>query len=508
MMRHKLWIFLLILPALLLCSCFDFNNPLDPEADDYQGYLSVKSIEDVEPESPANGGETWRELTCSNYKGADLYWIQISSSATDFEGNLVYEKTDYASPEIHIPKDSAVQADVPYYWRVKAHDFTSGEWAQEWSSTREFTMPRVKWVYYSGSDSWLSPALMTDGSIIIGSWNFAKLFAINKDGTLLFEFATETKIRSNASIGSDNQIYYIHGAFGGDDGDLSKQRRVYSIFENGDLNWYINIDSDDHEFSSPGIGNDGSIYVGTSARKVYAIEPEGSIAWEYGTNDIISHPVCIGEDGSVYVLSNDGRLHSISQDGDLNWSENLNGSGYSPIIIDDGKLLAVGNNNWRLILFETDGTIIWQWDSPDDILSSPVVGPDGTIYILYANGVYALNPSGTLKWNTALSSFSGMRLNTPSVGADGSIFFVSGNTGVLYALDSEGNIKWTVETDGTAAGNPTISPDGTLYFVSSPDLYAINTDSGGLADSPWPMYMHDPQHTGNAAYDWRAAMSQ
>jgi outer membrane protein assembly factor BamB len=46
---------------------------------------------------------------------------------------------------------------------------------------------------------------------------------------------------------------------------------------------------------------------------------------------------------------------------------------------------------------------------------------------------------------------------------------------------------------------PVIGPDGTLYVGSfDGHLYALRTDSPGLARSPWPMFRQNPQHTGAA----------
>jgi hypothetical protein len=44
-----------------------------------------------------------------------------------------------------------------------------------------------------------------------------------------------------------------------------------------------------------------------------------------------------------------------------------------------------------------------------------------------------------------------------------------------------------------------IGSDGTVYVGSDDNkLYAIKTDSKGLAKSPWPMRGQNPQHTGRA----------
>jgi len=58
---------------------------------------------------------------------------------------------------------------------------------------------------------------------------------------------------------------------------------------------------------------------------------------------------------------------------------------------------------------------------------------------------------------------------------------------------------WEFETGGFVPSSPAIGSDGTVY-VGSMDkkLYAIKTDSKGLAKSPWPMRGQNARHTGRA----------
>ena len=60
-------------------------------------------------------------------------------------------------------------------------------------------------------------------------------------------------------------------------------------------------------------------------------------------------------------------------------------------------------------------------------------------------------------------------------------------------------VLWEFETGGYVISSPAIGSDGTVYVGSSDNkLYAIKTDSKGLAKSPWPMRGQNPQHTGRA----------
>ena len=55
---------------------------------------------------------------------------------------------------------------------------------------------------------------------------------------------------------------------------------------------------------------------------------------------------------------------------------------------------------------------------------------------------------------------------------------------------------WEFETGSYVWSSPAIGSDGTVY-VGSRDkkLYAIATSSMGLANSPWPMFGQNAQHT-------------
>ena len=62
-----------------------------------------------------------------------------------------------------------------------------------------------------------------------------------------------------------------------------------------------------------------------------------------------------------------------------------------------------------------------------------------------------------------------------------------------------GTVLWEFETGGEVGVSPALGADGILYVGSlDKKVYAIKTDSKGLAKSPWPMRGQNPQHTGRA----------
>ncbi|RKX51936.1 MAG: hypothetical protein DRP50_08090 [Thermotoga sp.] len=59
-----------------------------------------------------------------------------------------------------------------------------------------------------------------------------------------------------------------------------------------------------------------------------------------------------------------------------------------------------------------------------------------------------------------------------------------------------GTLKWKYKTGDEVFSSPAIGVDGTIYVGSFDDyLYAINGNSGGLADTPWPMFHHNVSHS-------------
>ena len=65
-------------------------------------------------------------------------------------------------------------------------------------------------------------------------------------------------------------------------------------------------------YSSPAIGSDGTVYVGSEDKKLYAINGKSGVKlWEFETGDRVISPPAIGPDGTVYVGSYDKKLYAI-----------------------------------------------------------------------------------------------------------------------------------------------------------------------------------------------------
>ena len=226
--------------------------------------------------------------------------------------------------------------------------------------------------------------------------------------------------------------------------------------------------------SSPAIGSDGTLYVGSGDNKLYALNPKGTKKWEFATGFWIHSSPTIGPDGTLYVGSYDHKLYALNPDGTKKWEFETGGEILSsPAIGSDGTLY-LGSCDHKLYALNPDGTKKWKFETGDVIFSSPAIGPDGTLYVgSYDNKLYALNPDGTKKWEFATSN---LIASSPAIGSDGTIYVGSWDR-KLYALNPDGTKKWEFATSNLIDSSPAIGSDGTLYVGSGDNkLYALNPD--------------------------------
>lgn len=113
----------------------------------------------------------------------------------------------------------------------------------------------------------------------------------------------------------------------------------------------------------------------------------------------------------------------------------------------------------------------WMAETWGPIWSSPVIGPEGTIYTTSVDGwLYALTPEGRERWQLELG---GIIAASPAIGRNGTIYI--GNNRYLYAITPEGTILWKAELGRLVTSSPIIGRRGTVY-VGSERLFAVNPD--------------------------------
>jgi outer membrane protein assembly factor BamB len=250
--------------------------------------------------------------------------------------------------------------------------------------------------------------------------------------------------------------------------------------------------------SSAAIAPDGTAYIGLHSGTVWALrDPAGAgnqlaARWSFhpsGGSSWHATPA-IARDGTVYVgfSTNNktpdaqGTLYALQGpsagiEPTVLWSVDL-GPGRqtsSPLIGPDGTIYAMGGQG-RLSAISPDGRVQWTAQTGPTIKSSPAMGRDGTVYVPSMNGkLYAVLPPadpskerGTIRWTFRFAEFPGkgkpVTSHSPPAGADGigsgasptigpdGTIYIGANNSNFYAIAPDGHLEWLFEAQREIAG--------------------------------------------------------
>ena len=228
---------------------------------------------------------------------------------------------------------------------------------------------------------------------------------------------------------------------------------------------------------SPLIGSDGTIYFGAKYQSFYAINPDGTLKWNYKLTekyeDFVTFSPALGNDGTIYVgsqKSEEGKLYALGPEGDVRWSLQLQGVVCTAIMIGEDGTLYFGLDvveggdviSSYLYALNPDSSLRWRFEA-EESLESIAIGHDGTIYFVDRYSIKALDPGGTFKGSYPTQG----ACTPPTIGNDGTIYYCSDG---LWAASPDayltGFLKWEYgasEDVTRAGGRPALSPDGTIY---------------------------------------------
>jgi outer membrane protein assembly factor BamB len=234
--------------------------------------------------------------------------------------------------------------------------------------------------------------------------------------------------------------------------------------------------------NSPAIGADGSVYLGSLDGNLYALDPSGAEMWRASFGQVSGVPA-LSQDGVVHIglaAPVEEMFYALHRDGSVAWSYHLENHlvESSPVVGPDGTVYLAASNpqtgGGRVVALRADGSELWSFDTRSRMPSSPALGPDGTLYVGARNGnLYALDPDGTLKWQIPLGSVD----SSAAIGSDGTVYLGAGSS--YQALSpADGSQLWSFSpVDGQADSTPALGTGGRIYVTSnSNELYALNTD--------------------------------
>ena len=372
------------------------------------------------------------------------------------------------------------------------------------------TLPGMyRWAASIGGEP-TGTAVADDGTIYVASAESqARLFALGSDGSVAWSFVADEYITGAPAVAPDGTIVFGTGL-----------GTVYTLNPDGTEKWTYDAGGAFGVYGSPAVGPDGTVYVSNDAfldpPTLHALNADGTLKWAYSSGGRGGFIPAVGPDGTVYLAADEadvGRLIALDSDGSQAWSYETDGGLGAPAVAADGTVYVGGIASWdgttltvdgKLYALASDGTLAWSYQTDGAVFTAPAIGADGTIYAMSGGGqedddpvgtIYAVNADGSENWTTQLSGCAA-ESGGPTVGADGTIYApvggcVAGGVGILHAYDAAGSELWQFEVGGefkVIRGASPLTADGTLYVTSqlTGEVYAVKSDSPGLAATAWP----------------------
>lgn len=276
---------------------------------------------------------------------------------------------------------------------------------------------KIKWSR-TYRDGYEMTALIDSNGIIYTVCYDGYFRAFYPDNTIKYEFESGGYLLSSPNISISGDTIYFADWYNGlraidiDDGSLLWTLRPY-----GAGYYYA---------SSPAVGNDGTIYFAASnwaqsSTYFIAANLDGTLNWDKANAGALYGSPAIGPDRTVYIQSViDKILYAFDPDGNELWRLYTNAKNSSPAIATDGTLY-LGNEVGQLLTIDPDGSI--KRAPPiarDRIRTQAAIDANRVIYFgSWDNHIYAVNSDGTLKWNypTINQGFA-----SPAIASDGTIY--------------------------------------------------------------------------------------
>lgn len=291
-------------------------------------------------------------------------------------------------------------------------------------------------------DAQYTAPLVAEGILYAGGDDdLVRAFALPQ-GTPLSTFRAG-RCEPRRGVGPTASRCDIEGLARGPDGTLYVAADgLYALGPNFGLRWHYgpaqptqsgNPVRPVHCLTIPVVLADGTVLVGCDDDNVHALFTDGRPRWLFPAGADVGAGIAVHKDGTIVFGTDEGKLFWLSPDGALLRTLQLKAAlRTAPALADSGVAYFVTVEG-TLAAINPDATVRWAWRSGARSLSMPLVDGSGTILIGAADSrLYAISPEGVVRWSVLLDG-PVAPTTTPLVGPDGTVW-IGTVAGSLHAI--------------------------------------------------------------------------
>jgi outer membrane protein assembly factor BamB len=319
--------------------------------------------------------------------------------------------------------------------------------------------PEVAWVRDVGGPVEAQVTSSPDEQTLYAASLGGSLTALGRDGAVRWALALGDRVYATPCVGADGTIYVGSDA-----------KKFDAVTPDGKVKWSLDADADAD--TGAAIASDGSV-VFAAGRTVYDVTAAGFVRWRFAAKRKVYASPAIGGDGRIFAGSQDHHVYALAADGKLLWSADLGADVDGSPAIDDNGGLYVGTDGDEIVRLDPgDGRVVWRTNVGGYARGALSVARNGDVLA----GVYGPRPRAV----RLLGENGEVRGGFPIQGTGARDFGVHGGAledaagtllfgaqdNAVYAVDAAGGMLWRFSTAGDVDAPVTLLSDGTVVIGS------------------------------------------
>jgi outer membrane protein assembly factor BamB len=279
------------------------------------------------------------------------------------------------------------------------------------------------------------------------------------DGSVRWTLALGDRVYATPLVADDGTVYVGSDA-----------RKFSAVSPEGKVRWTLDTDGDAD--TGPVMSPEGTV-VFAAGRMVYSVTPAGHVRWHFAARRKIYTAPAIGAQGRIFFGSQDHHVYALGLDGRLAWRVDLGADVDGAPVIDDKGSVFVGTDGDEVVRVDPDdGRVVWRANVGGYVRGTLSVARNGDVLA----GVYGPRPRAV----RLRADDGGLRGDFPIQGTGARDFGVHGGAledavgtlifgaqdDAVYAVDASGKLLWRFVTKGDVDAPATLLRDGTLIVGS------------------------------------------